>query len=544
MKFVKILIFFFSINLAYSQIENVPVSNPVYQYLERIETKGLLPHFSTSSLPLQRKEIVEALKEINNNKSKLSENEREILTRYLLEFDLVYNEKAVVFYSSSDSNQVLSKEFFSDKDKFFYHFKDSSNTVNIKPLGSFETLALSDKDKLHNVEMGNLGFRLYGSLGSHFGYYLQATNGAILGGERNLALKEIHKLQKNVKFADLNSDFDFSESHVTFNYNWFYANIGRETKLIGSGLNQRLFLSSYSPAIDAINLGAKFTNFSYQFLHGSLLATDNANVIAGYNSEFPSKYLAMHRFALKPKWGEIAFWEAIIYSKRGMDITYLNPLSFFKSLEHSLHDRDNSLMGGDFTVRPYDNVEIKGSYILDDLIFSKIGTGFWSNKSAWNISAIYASHSNIDFGIEYARVEPYTFTHFDSINTYTNDQMPIGTNLLPNSDEISLIGQYWWGQRYPIVLKISYQRHGANIYNKNRNLIKNVGGDIFQTHRYPIDPETVTFLDGDLQKIFKINLEFGWEFIRGFSIKANYCFRNINNHSEQFIYLKLMFEDF
>ena len=46
---------------AYSQVENVPVANPVYSYLTRAESKGLLKHFSMTMLPLTRGDVEKAL---------------------------------------------------------------------------------------------------------------------------------------------------------------------------------------------------------------------------------------------------------------------------------------------------------------------------------------------------------------------------------------------------------------------------------------------------------------------------------------------------
>ncbi|MFH1050587.1 MAG: hypothetical protein V1779_06600 [bacterium] len=541
---VPMLLLFFANNNVLSQVENVPVSHPVYEFLIRSEARGLLPHFSTSQLPLQRNEIINALKEINKSVSKLTHVEQHVLEEHLKEFAVLPIENAVIFYSPSDSIQVLSSKFFQDNDKFIYHFQDSINSVRIKPLGSIEALFSSDDDQNRNVTLGNLGVRVFGSLGKHFGYFLQATNGAIISGDRNLALEEIDKLQQNVKFADLNSDFDFSESHIRFDYDWFYAVLGRETQLIGSGIGQRLFVSDNAAPGDAFSLGARFSNFEYRYSHSGILAVDRANKKVGFNSEFPGKYLVTHRFALRPAWGEISFWEGIIYSKRGIDLAYLNPLSFFKSLEHALHDRDNSLMGGDITFRILDGLQVKGSFLLDDIRFEKIGTGYWSNKTAWNLGLQYSLPYNLDIGIEYARVEPYTFSHFDSVNSYTNDELLIGMGLLPNSDELSLVLKYWWfGSHHPIVLRLSQERHGANEYDAEGNLVKNVGGNPLHT-RMPEDSYTVSFLDGNLIKTFRLDAMISYEFIKDFHLEAEYSYRTILDRKTHLIMLKFAFADF
>ncbi len=528
----------------------MPVSNPVYEFLIHAELRGMLPHFSSSDLPLSKMEIVSALEKLRDKESELSSQQKSLLDKFEREFGIVLSDRAVVFYSPSDSIQVLSSRMLSDSEKSIYHFSDSNNNVSIDPLASFEYYMVDDKsDNNGNVTMGNLGVRVYGTLGGRVGYFLQATNGSVFGGNRETALQDAY-LRKNIKFASLASDFDFTESHIRFQYDWFYGGIGRETRLMGSGLSQRLFLSDNAVPFDALFLGAEFKNFEYKFIHGSLVGQPVSSQNVGFTTVIPEKYIAIHRFALKPEWGEIAFWENIVYSDRNPDLAYLNPLSFYKSLEHALRDRDNSIMGGDITVRPLKGLQIKGSYLLDDIIFSKIGTGYWSNKSAWNIGAQYAVLPDIDFGYEYARVEPYTFSHFNSQNNMTNDSLLYGSYLLPNSDRHLIKIDWFYGQRYPLTLTIGYTRHGNNIYSGD-SLIYNAGGDPGQTRRGALpgtgfdgDPLTIEFLTGDLIETLSIEIEAGYEIVRGFNIHAYYAFIRQNEENGHKAKLTLRYNDF
>ena len=213
-------------------------------------------------------------------------------------------------------------------------------------------------------------------------------------------------------------------------------------------------------------------------------------------------------------------------------------------MEHALHDRDNSLMGGDITFRIMDGIQLQASYLLDDIIFGEIGKGYWSNKSAWNFGLTYAMPLGFDIGIEYARVEPYAFSHFDSVNSYTNDEMLIGTGILPNSEELSLILKYWWPLSiHPLKLRLSYNKHGENEYDKDGNLTRNVGANPLQSKRSE-DSEKVSFLDGDLKETFRLDIETSYELIRDFHIHGNYSLRNINGVVDNIIYLTFSFEDF
>lgn len=539
-----ISIIFVFVQICNSQIEHIQVAHPIYNFLVHFENLGILSHKSLSNLPLQKKEIIDCLKLIRENDNSLSTNLISSLEKYEIEFGIKTPKSKVVFYSNSDSSQVLFSGLISEDEKYVYHNIDSSNEISLKPLAKLDFRTEKIDNKFQSVNLAQFGFRLNGTIENQVGYYLQATNGTILSGDKRIALEDIH-LSQNIKLVDLNSDFDFTESHLRYDSKWFYAGIGRETRLIGSGMNQRLFVSNSSPASDAFMLGAKFSNFEYRFTHFSLLAAPDSNSIVGAGTHIPAKYVAMHRASFRPSWGEISYWEAITYSNRSIDIAYLNPLTFMKSLEHALRDRDNSMMGMDLTLRPIDGLQIKGSYILDDIIFSNIGTGFWSNKAAMNIAAMYSTPWALDFGFEYSRIEPYTFSHFNYQNSYTNDRMMFGTSLLPNSESYAMNFKYWYGGRYPIYLNILWQRHGDNILDSaGKVIVKNVGGDPLQTINWDRDNMKVTFLEGVRKEIYY--LEFGGtlEIVRGFNLGLTIINKNTNGNSQLGGRINFSFEDF
>ncbi len=536
--FIFIIIFICIQAIAVAQVENVSVVHPVYEFLSRYETQGLLPHKSLSSLPLERMEISDCLKLIDGQKDALSASEIKLLEKYKLEFGLSSAQNAVVFYSPSDSLQVLSSEIFSGKEKLFYNYEYDNTKISLVPLAGFDGFFDATNNK--NTVVGNLGVRFFGTLTGNFGFYLQATNGRVLSGDRGLAMMD-DKYKKSIKFTKLNDDIDLTESHLNFRSKWFFASIGRQTRLEGAGMDQRAFISNSAPPMDGLELAAKFSNFEYSFLHASLIGIPTFYDV-GFPTIIPQKYMAQHKIAVRPEWGEVAFIEQVIYSGRNTDLAYLNPIGFLKSLEHALHDRDNSLMGLYFTVRPVSRVQIKGSYLLDDIMFEKVGTGYWSNKMAYNLALEYASPFNTDIGAEYSRVEPFTFSHFNVQNSVTNDGFTLGSEILPNSDRLLLKTKFWWGERFPITLGLSFTRHGKNIF-QGDTLIYNAGGDPLQTRRFD-DPMEIKFLSGDLEKIFATELSFGYEIFRGFHVLAYFRHSINNGKAGDFARLIIRFEDF
>ena len=61
--------------------------------------------------------------------------------------------------------------------------------------------------------------------------------------------------------------------------------------------------------------------------------------------------------------------------------------------------------------------------------------------------------------------------------------------------------------------------HGANVV-VGDSLVRNVGGDIKQTRRES-DPETVTFLDGALEKISRFRFDVEYEPLRNVYVRLS-----------------------
>jgi hypothetical protein len=556
-KIMICLMIFFAMNgVVQAQVEHLPIIHPVYHFLEHCEAKGLLPHYSLSALPLQRGEVQTALRMIRVSETDLSADERDVLSHYERELLPEKRINTTLFESSmpmNDSLPLLFDGLFTDREKALYLQKDSLVTFFASPLLSLES-AQRTNDSSTSMLTGQAGLRLHGTLRGNVGFFLQMTNGALLSGDRSLALDD-PRLRQNIKFAVYNSDFDFTESHIRYDNDWFYASIGRESRSLGSGFNHHQFLGRNAPPLDALMIGARTKTFEYRYTHASLLSLPqdpSGQIIlpgqmnsTGSDKFMPAKTLVMHRAAFRPSWGEISVWESVIYQNRTFDLAYLNPLSFLKSVEHSLRDRDNSAMGCDVTIRPMKNLILKGAYLLDDLIFSKIGTDYWSNKSAFSFGTMYVFPA-MNLSIEYARVQPYTYSHFNVQNSMTSDGALITGSLRPNSDEISCGASIFHGHRYPIRLLIAYQRHGANetaSINGRDTILVNHGANALQAKR-PFDSESAPFLGGILEEAFRAQIMGGYEIVRGLHVQGLYALRSQAGNLTHYLQASLRFEDF
>jgi hypothetical protein len=511
-----------------AQVENVPVNNQVYEFLNRMGVKGVLPLYSNTMIPLSRQSVADLLHEVSSQSERLSEAEQGFLSKFRAEFahELRLPEKSV---SGLFNGDPLS-DMFSGKEKYLFHYSDSTASLFLEFIGSLEyRQANTGSDNLH-ITFENHGFRARGTVKEKLGYYIQATNGT-LWGDREYALTD-KRLRGNVKFKDLDSPyFDFTEAYLRADLSWFNAQFGREYTLVGTGYSDRLLLSDNAPLFDFLKIDAQHKSLKFMFLHGSLLG--DSEIFAGIPITEPmysNKYLAMHRLEFTAFDGlRVGATEMVVYQRLSPEFGYLNPVNFYKSAEHSLRDRDNAVLSFDAEIFPAENYKLYGTWFIDDIDFSKMGTGWWGNEFAWQgglYVAGFGGLENLDAVIEYTRIEPYVYSNRLHGNDITHNNIALGHDLDPNSDE-------WFGQlsyRPDKSLRtwctVRRMRHGENIV-AGGDVIKNVGGNPLQGHR-DTDGTTALFLDGNLVRSTSVQLRASYEPINNLIISGAYEYQRIS----------------
>ncbi len=516
--------------LVHAQPAYVPLSHPVYAFLDHFATKGRIVRWATAQLPLSRAQIRQFLAAIDT--VHLSAAEKRLWLQYKQEFFPPPAKRRVIIFSDSDSLWLFGAPLLGNDEKFVYYYEDTLQWVALEALGSVEWWTRWRDGQKQNAFLTQGGFRLYGDFEAALGYFLQITNGTLLWGDRSVALAD-PLLQKNVKFALLKSDFDFTESHVRYQRKWFWGEVGRLHRKFGAGVFTGLFTQPQALPYDAIAMGVQTTHVYYTAMVAALLANPRSEVPVGVASEIPPKYYIYHRFAYRWQRGEVGVNEGLIFSDRALELAYLTPLSFLKSLEHSLHDRDNSFLGVDVEYQPFGGLRLYGGFLLDDIIISNIGKGYWSNKTAWNLGMRLA-YGAAQLAVEYTRVEPYTFTHFNYQNTPTHDSVIITAGLPPNADRWVVALSWWWGQRYPLQFRISAIRHGENEYDSAGTLIRNVGGNIWQSRRHQ-DSEFVRFLDGKVVRRLEATLQMAYELRRQWYLILQLSYQERSGKSSQWL---------
>jgi hypothetical protein len=544
-RYLFLLLFYPAVFNLFAQVGYVHYGHPVYAFLDRMDSQNIIEGYDQFQLPKTRKEIVNYLKIINSHSSKLNEVDIQILSDFLTEFeyDLFGTTKKYSAFIPKFGLGYLAKQ----NEKFLFYYTDSSR-INFFVNGLFNTDILFKRD-FHSKSSANstifqFGGEIRGSFYDKFGFSIRATNGTFLGS-RELAsnykgLRYNYKL--NTPQNGLGDDyFDETSGFLAADFKYINFKIGRDRINIGYGPIKTIY-SANPPLMDYFFLAIKYKLFSFNYYHGQLLGTTRTieDSLQGGLRYATEKYFVYHRIGLNfSKHFTLGIGEIAIYSRRNLDLSYLNPFNYFKSVEHANQDRDNTFLFLDFTNNSIKGLKFYGEFLIDDLDFGKIGTGWYGNKTLVNLgihSSILYHYLPIDLKFQYIRIEPYVYAHRIFDNNFTNLDYPIVFPIEPNSYNLFFGLNYFPHYRWNFEIGFYYAVHGANITDENNYVIKNVGGSIHLGRR-PIDSDNVKFLDGLLEYKRTVTFSASFEPINNYILKLGIEYNNnslaksLNEHS-------------
>jgi hypothetical protein len=492
--FVLLSFFFFCLisNTSRAQVELVPASNKIYDFLDRMLINGIIKNYSPSMAPISRREIAGLLEEINGKKSKISKTDKKFLDDYLIEYE--YDISHPLKNSSPLFSISKISDIFSDKkQKYLYAKADSNSSVFWDAIGEINFIG-ADGDSLGkpHLLLGQLGTRLRGTLFGSVGYYIRLSNGVKLGGTQKDAVfaSEFEPvLASTRKFvSEGGKTFDSFEGYLRYApaKDWLGLTIGRESLRFGTGFIDKLILSNRNSApFDFIKLDLTYKKLRYTFFHSSIVGNDTAG------NQLSSKYLVLHRLEIGPVFNgvmKLGFSEMLIYSNIPLNLAFINPISFLTSADLNTElpskNTNNALIAIDAQFYPVKKLILQGTLLIDDLNFETLGKSDKSandNKFAFQAGFDWQDAfmlKNLSFAYEYTKIDPFVYSHRENNNSYTHWNLPLGPALNPNSDEHAVKLSYDFGSRLNITLTFKHQRSGMNVTDSTGKIISNVGSNI------------------------------------------------------------------
>jgi hypothetical protein len=481
--------------------QEVAVGHPVYTFLERCESQRLLARPLSLSFPYSRSKIASLLHEIREHEEQLTGTEQRQFRWYLTQFQ------------DADSIASISRlpVYRNRRDLYSMHGDGWGLFVNPVILAR-EGNTHSDRDSLDGeLSVWGSGGMFYGRVQS-FTFSAEATDQHVRGNTR---LADHTDFPYHYGLQTQGFDFDEATASIGWESRRVELVFGKTRNRWGPGWNDALTLSdrptSYTQLRSRIRLGPlELISVQAKLQQYPPVITAADTTSDGIlRTQLADKYFAAHRL----EWSAgrtllIGLNESIMYGERGFDLDYVHPLIFLRSAEHYTGDRDNALLGGDFKWQAYRGLLIYGELLVDDVTTTRLGTGWFGNKFAWQTGLRWYDPlwlRNTRFVGEYARVEPYVYSHKFSINNYQQYGTLLGASIGPNADAVN--ASLAWTVIRPLEIEGwgRVVRHGANPPSG-----RNVGGDFNRTWA-PGDSKTVKFLDGDRTTVLSNGLRFRYE---------------------------------
>ncbi len=237
------------------------------------------------------------------------------------------------------------------------------------------------------------------------------------------------------KYGEQGFDFLAARGYITTKLTkHIHAQLGYDRNFFGNGYRS-VILSDVGGAYSFFKLKTNIWKLEYTNLFADLTAStlNNSRGIL-LSGDYPRKQLALHHLSLnvgKAKAVKLGFFEAIVYGRpdslggSSLNINYLNPIIFYRSIEQNLGSGGNALLGADFQWLFLNHFSLYGQFVLDEFKFANIKAqnGWWANKYAAQLGLKYINVlgiQNLDIQGEVNVVRPYTYGHNTSYTNYTH----------------------------------------------------------------------------------------------------------------------------
>jgi len=530
-----ILLILFSVAQAQNPV-SVPLRDPVYPFLERMEILGHISNYLDGIKPMQRSEIAAFLEVLAAKRSELTSIDNRRLSDFLLDYrwELEPSQKYHRMKDSEDWYSTISSldnftddfvRFFKqdhpeeenhvflwekEKDNFYFDYEQAM---------TYESRS-DDLDRMANWST----YQFRGLMNGNFGYKAEVSLIGLHGDESYAQNHPILKGSWSQKSDDPQRYSDRSGGELAFHTNYIDIHFAQQEMEWGYGESGKLILSNNVEQYPYLSLSKNWGWAKFTAMHGKLQSFLSDTLSDG-SKFYPDKWVAAHRLEVSIwKHLTVGFNESFIYGNRYADWAYLIPFNFYRATQHKLRDRDNATISIDMEWLAFRGVKIYGTLFLDEFRRQKLGTDWYGNKQAFQLGLVTVDPfrlDNVSLRLEYTAIMPWVYTHDFLINAYGSDTQALGYWTGPNSEVYYAHLSKEWHQRLITGAKFRQYKHGDNYPNEN------IGGNVFEGHKtllgtQTIPRETRKFLEGILTKEQRFEIYAQYELFNDLYLNAEY----------------------
>lgn len=278
------------------------------------------------------------------------------------------------------------------------------------------------------------------------------------------------------RFPKVTNAYDFNVANALIGFHisrHVGLQLGHGRHFIGNGYRS-LFLSDVGNPVFFLKLNTRVWRFHYQNIFMEL-SPGTANTL-GTSTRISRKYAAVHYLSYKvtPRFS-FGFFESTIFNRsEQFEFQYLNPVILYRTVEGMIGSPDNVQIGVDARWNLFHRIQVYGQILLDEFLFSNVvnpdQSGWWGNKFGLQAGIKYYNAfgiNHLDLHLEYNSVRPYTYSHFDSLNSYTHYNQPLAHPLWSNFREVIGLLRYQPHPRLTISGRLIQAKTGDDLPGQN-----------------------------------------------------------------------------
>lgn len=502
------ILFFIGVILFPKPVSPSPISVPLdhwsYHFIERFQAKGVLKDYLNNTKPYSRDDIAKMVfhisKEYEKGNIKLTKIDKDQLNDLKEEFA-----QELIKLGMTD---IKGKKHLLDWSK-----DNRNGTVQ---MGYIQDATIKRGTEDHNVYKGTYQVLVRGDFDDNFFFYIDSR----ASYEKSDEPRPIW-----VPYYTRYPWEALSDSYIVLRLPWTDVQFGKDQILWGTGYNGVIGLAGVNRTFDIIKFPIEFWRVKYT----NILGFPRDELIENGYTKTVNKYLAAHRFELKVIPGFVISWQEAYVFAKGFHIQLLNPITPYQMLEDYLGDKGNNTMEGDIDVCLIPNTKFYLALFLDDYHVGKnpltYGAFRWAGLGGLLITDPF-SIDDIDFRIEYARVEPWVYPHKGitekppTASSYKQFDLPLGHWIGPNADNLFFEVNKYLTKDLQTAISYSKIRKGE------------IGGSI-----YDYDPKAMErekkFLDGIIEKTQNITFSVSYRFMQDSNVRLDYKIVKVNNKQSE-----------
>jgi hypothetical protein len=327
-----------------------------------------------------------------------------------------------------------------------YYYSDSLFSFALRPILGLEYYSNSSGTYQHTCR----GLEAFASLTKYLSFYASLRDNTV--SERLMRPGYFStEPAANYKESNASGSSDYSEMRGGVMLSWDFLEVGivKDHMTWSNNYNGAIIQSGLTPSIPMIKLHVHPVKwFDFNYFH-AWLVSDVVDSTLSYvlpdgthRDTYKNKFMAANMFTIIPVKGlNLSFGNSIIYSDQNVNLAYLIPIFFYKSVDHTLTStkivNQNSQMFFDVSTRLIRHTHFFFTLFVDEFSTRRISDPETHNLYSYKLGGRISNWpvKNLSITGEYFKSIPIVYKHIVPTATYETSSYNMGPWLKDNSEE-------------------------------------------------------------------------------------------------------------